>query len=227
MCSTPFGITEVGIGSYPKARRRWRVLNAFRHHRGGHKIASTARMSDSRAQRLSASQRWASRLARTSGLLRHVLNAFRHHRGGHIPSPDDDPGDVECSTPFGITEVGIWLTMLLAYLSRVLNAFRHHRGGHLAGGWPCLLSHWCSTPFGITEVGIIALMPQGSNEECAQRLSASQRWASALVARAACSSGVLNAFRHHRGGHKRARVGSSVLMLCSTPFGITEVGIAW
>ena len=37
-CSTPFGITEVGIDS---ARRPWLrcqiVLNAFRHHRGGHR----------------------------------------------------------------------------------------------------------------------------------------------------------------------------------------------
>ena len=32
-CSTPFGITEVGTAARrPDARRRFRVLNAFRHH---------------------------------------------------------------------------------------------------------------------------------------------------------------------------------------------------
>ena len=60
-CSTPFGITEVGM---PASIARFRdfadVLNAFRHHRGGH----VARL-DQTDQRLQ------------------VLNAFRHHRGGH------------------------------------------------------------------------------------------------------------------------------------------------
>ena len=37
LCSTPFGITEVGMLSLPGgAAALTRVLNAFRHHRGGH-----------------------------------------------------------------------------------------------------------------------------------------------------------------------------------------------
>ena len=61
----------------------------------------------------------------------------------------------------------------------------------------------------------------------AQRLSASQRWASCsfcLVRRH--RQIVLNAFRHHRGGHPAPPAHSAALSVCSTPFGITEVGIA-
>ncbi len=60
----------------------------------------------------------------------------------------------------------------------------------------------CSTPFGITEVG---MSHQG-------------------VGRAA-DVGVLNAFRHHRGGHSVIQLTYLALTGCSTPFGITEVGI--
>src|SRR5208337_3485773 len=61
-CSTPFGITEVGIDVVQGALRlRVVVLNAFRHHRGGHWGPVDAHL------RCSA-----------------VLNAFRHHRGGHL-----------------------------------------------------------------------------------------------------------------------------------------------
>ena len=60
-CSTPFGITEVGIAATSVVAIRSRVLNAFRHHRGGHAIGATSPCFFVRAQRLSASQRWASR----------------------------------------------------------------------------------------------------------------------------------------------------------------------
>jgi len=36
MCSTPFGITEVGIHHLWPDPFGLTVLNAFRHHRGGH-----------------------------------------------------------------------------------------------------------------------------------------------------------------------------------------------
>jgi len=60
-CSTPFGITEVGIQARDVTpRNRSAVLNAFRHHRGGHQFPKPL-----------------------VPLLYGVLNAFRHHRGGH------------------------------------------------------------------------------------------------------------------------------------------------
>jgi len=84
MCSTPFGITEVGIAARPRRRRLVSVLNAFRHHRGGH---------PGRPGLQSA--------------VRFVLNAFRHHRGGHGTILFSQPTFQKCSTPFGITEVGM------------------------------------------------------------------------------------------------------------------------
>ena len=110
-----------------------RVLNAFRHHRGGHDLVSILcrqaehwcstpfgitevgmRMPPSRfrpiwrAQRLSASQRW----------------AFKQKDG-------KERRYAKCSTPFGITEVG-------------MNWFGVDQEGR----------DLCSTPFGITEVGM-------------------------------------------------------------------------
>ena len=208
------------------------VLNAFRHHRGGHQYKGEP-------------YRWSMA----------VLNAFRHHRGGHAGLPRTHPRGQECSTPFGITEVGICVFHLkYPAILDVLNAFRHHRGGHSSRSDHRERDHspTCSTPFGITEVGIVLLVVMRMDAYCAQRLSASQRWAlSAALCRAsflpACStpfgitevgifydrrelSGldpVLNAFRHHRGGHNRDVAGSTPAprQSCSTPFGITEVGI--
>jgi len=83
----------------------------------------------------------------------------------------------------------------------------------------------CSTPFGITEVGMMASAMNTPWIESAQRLSASQRWALVRSAHRASDSLVLNAFRHHRGGHVACIAIVPVLRRCSTPFGITEVGI--
>jgi len=109
----------------------------------------------------------------------------------------------------------------------VLNAFRHHRGGHF---WTferkpiiCL----CSTPFGITEVGIPPMpLNRSSTLMCSTPFGITEvgiplplpPW---LVVE------VLNAFRHHRGGHPpRQNVDRARRAECSTPFGITEVGIS-
>jgi len=181
------------------------VLNAFRHHRGGHAASSALAACINCAQRLSASQRWAfDQRDHHGGRVHVVLNAFRHHRGGHDCSlgSHQKPG------------------------STVLNAFRHHRGGHFANSiiatfefgaqrlsasqrWACaqepgevLEVAWCSTPFGITEVGIWCQQCHSLSIARAQRLSASQRWAFSRAP-------------FQRRSHK-----------CSTPFGITEVGIA-
>jgi len=106
----------------------------------------------------------------------------------------------------------------------------------------------CSTPFGITEVGGLSLAFEGGSEQGAQRLSASQRWAGLTMCRKRRSTGcaqrlsasqrwadaghdgatrlvgVLNAFRHHRGGRGAVGTYPFTLQKCSTPFGITEVG---
>jgi len=155
-----------------------------------------------------------------------VLNAFRHHRGGHNVDVNGPTIPGRCSTPFGITEVGMRRA-----------AARQER------------AKGCSTPFGITEVGIAASDFTPRESRRAQRLSASQRWAYPARSRRELLNMVLNAFRHHRGGHDhcahgpqrrpvvlnafrhhrgghngstKERRGSRV---CSTPFGITEVGM--
>ena len=61
---------------------------------------------------------------------------------------------------------------------------------------------WCSTPFGITEGGIRLGCPGF-----------------------AVFGPVLNAFRHHRGGHARRIGATAQTSRCSTPFGITEGGM--
>ena len=82
-CSTPFGITEVGTRRTGRHGRTGRVLNAFRHHRGRHGHLNAGRETESR-----------------------VLNAFRHHRGRHPSAWPCSTTSLRCSTPFGITEVG-------------------------------------------------------------------------------------------------------------------------
>ncbi len=106
-CSTPFGITEVGISYSTTSISGSGVLNAFRHHRGGH----------------------AARFSGLGGFLG-VLNAFRHHRGGHHLMVVD-------STLWGsaqrLSASQRWASgrrRLTVWLEGVLNAFRHHRGGH-------------------------------------------------------------------------------------------------
>ena len=108
-CSTPFGITEVGTSAWQRERRYKRMG----------------------AQRLSASQRSAHFSPFEELRVFRVLNAFRHHRGRHNAIPPPAIGfRVGCSTPFGITEVGTGRIGL----DRIENI-------------------GCSTPFGITEVG--------------------------------------------------------------------------
>ncbi len=77
-------------------------------------------------------------------------------------------------------------------------------------GYKSLFSHptQCSTPFGITEVGTRRPPSRSAHDPCAQRLSASQRWAPTRSRSPPLRPGVLNAFRHHRGGHStRCRPG--------------------
>ena len=130
----------------------------------------------------------------------------------------------------------------------MLNAFRHHRGRHAGSAGAVSDSGMCSTPFGITEVGTRLIRNRRRGRGCAQRLSASQRSAPSRLTLPRDKSHVLNAFRHHRGRHgphrHQDRSSRSVLnafrhhrgrhlpegdsnlsgAMCSTPFGITEVG---
>ena len=230
------------------------VLNAFRHHRGRHRTAgvrttasagaqrlsasprwshpasSARRFDESSAQRLSASPKWCTAIAdRRWRCRQRVLNAFRHHRSGHgFAGRRVRSAMSECSTPFGITEV-VTAAIPRSWTSDVRcstpfgiteAALRRY---DLAAAADCL----CSTPFGITEVGT----------------TRSERRPRDLRR-------VLNAFRHHRSGHTgttacRSGVGlcaqrlsasqrsapcarssdSALERMCSTPFGITEVGI--
>ena len=206
---------------------------------------------------------------------RPVLNAFRHHRGGHTSTTVTLPTGSMCSTPFGITEVGIHggrgaisrprlvlnafrhhrgghnASTEMAPAGTVLNAFRHHRGGHQEVPFPRSASAKVLNAFRHHRGGhTLPPAPIKTCWPCAQRLSASQRWASHGASRTGLGSNVLNAFRHHRGGHGSSplcsapRVGAQRLSasqrwasppactsgtfapMCSTPFGITEVGIS-
>jgi len=157
LCSTPFGITEVGIRpAVGTGSGLFRAQRLSASQRWACVSRSPGNRGDSRAQRLSASQRWAYLGAQPVPRDVTVLNAFRHHRGGHTHNRSSHESDLY-----------------------VLNAFRHHRGGHKLA--------WLITP-----------------ASCgAQRLSASQRWASGRPQPQGQALSVLNAFRHHRGGHIR------------------------
>src|SRR5208337_2157053 len=84
-CSTPFGITEVGIGvtcSCPVDGIV--VLNAFRHHRGGHTRCATENFGTHSVLNAFRHHRGGHHQDdRGRSTARQVLNAFRHHRGGH------------------------------------------------------------------------------------------------------------------------------------------------
>ena len=136
---------------------------------------------------------------------RKVLNAFRHHGGGHGGETSGNPVcSSGCSTPFGITEVGI--------------VHEPHRPGG---------NQMCSTPFGITEVGMRYPGGDGPDRhECSTPFGITEV---GIAGRRSCGGSlllVLNAFRHHRGGHRSDRNKGGDGTMCSTPFGITEVGMA-
>ena len=186
------------------------MLNAFRHHRGRHHVSAPC----------------------VSASCTDVLNAFRHHRGRHLrhrchgsaprigaqrlsasqrwacaraSHADSGPHDV-CSTPFGITEVGT-LAARRECVTRMAGAQR------LSASQRSALRH--------------------ANGDCparrrgAQRLSASQRSARGLVTSARWPfHGAQRLSASQRSARRPARQFRSYEIRCSTPFGITEVGIA-
>ncbi len=106
-CSTPFGIKEDFTGGELIFHRgKLIVLNAFRHQRGFHPVATLAGSSArSCAQRLSASKRISRGHDDIHVHRREVLNAFRHQRGFHEKITFFwQGGRFKCSTPFGIKE---------------------------------------------------------------------------------------------------------------------------
>ena len=183
VCSTPFGITEVGtVVRHVLFVAHQVVLNAFRHHRGRHPPVNSP------------------------GPVRvDVLNAFRHHRGRHrVTPPSAKPfacaqrlSASQRSAPSrrATTFAGWPSAQRLSASQRSARSrprsIRPRREGaqRLSASQRSAprrkhrtdMSSECSTPFGITEVGT----PLARKRPVHQR------------------RGVLNAFRHHRGRHAR------------------------
>ena len=226
------------------------MLNAFRHHRGGHKVCESDNHEYSGK---SCSTPFGITEVGTPGLMlcfgaisepcstpfgitevgtrgdrtlpgeigscELVLNAFRHHRGqlgtmSQVSACSVNP-DRACAQRLSASQR--WAHSVSAndgFLSCASgcccapNAFSaHHRGGHafipdLSSGTYAPFS-MCSTPFGITEVGTTSPLAYSINPFV-----------------------VLNAFRHHRGGHfvpdRPGRAYSGQRSVCSTPFGIKQ-----
>ena len=178
------------------------VLNAFRHHRGRHPPHPSAH-----------------------SRLRYVLNAFRHHRGRHPAGPPGWPCRRTCSTPFGITEVGTtgWDDDGTGGTGaqRLSASQRSARGRVVKKERP----RPCAQRLSASQRSAQYIRGPASRPAVrAQRLSASQRSALPHRARRGDLVRVLNAFRHHRGRHSRVAKILPAFALCSTPFGITEVG---
>ena len=102
-----------------------------------------------------------------------------------------------CSTPFGIRGLCTRELFEVARDELVLNAFRHQRSLHCLTGRNKAQSAMCSTPFGIRGLCTPSSRPPARSHPGAQRLSASEVSAPAIVE--------LAAIREYK---------------CSTPFGI-------
>ena len=184
-----------------------------------------------RAQRLSASQRSASRAAGNARVT-----------------------TVTCSTPFGITEVGMSASGASAVPAspgaQRLSASQRWAYAYLVAGtsdnswgaqrlsasqrWACRIARtgstrrvMCSTPFGITEVGIQSwqIGMRMTRQQCSTPFGITEVGMRSPDRRIGRAQTVLNAFRHHRGGHASRPEAERRHVGCSTPFGITEVGM--
>ncbi len=201
MCSTPLGIKEAGMGSTRGSNRQM--------------CSTPLGIKEAGMAGLRSARRWPA-----------VLNAVGHQRGGHSQAlAADFDGCIVCSTPLGIKEAGIpcgrqprpassgaqrrWASKRRAYRANfrsrhaisVLNAVGHQRGGHpgrLGGMLPCTVLNAVGHQRG-GHFGRPLLRPPW---HCAQR-----RWAS-----------------KRRASQTPPRYGLPVL--CSTPLGIKEAGIA-
>ena len=134
----------------------------------------------------------------------------------------------ECSTPYGITAEVTPGTLDRAPPPDVLNALRHHGGGHLTSSGKGSFSPFgaqrltasrrrshsglrsdarkkdrCSTPYGITAEVTSSMRSRAWLMLGAQRLTASRRRSLSLRKSGLAGGDVLNALRHHGGGHPK------------------------
>ncbi len=181
-CSTPFGITEVGIPPlHHVASANRRCSTPFGITEVG--IPSTS----------------------CAGTICGVLNAFRHHRGGHMSATETQAREEWCSTPFGITEVGITgLWCSLAHVPHVLNAFRHHRGGHLTGFRGACASPGAQRLSASQRWAFPRRLRQVRRPPVLNAFRHHRGGHAGDGGADRSSASVLNAFRHHRGGHLSA-----------------------
>ena len=227
-CSTPYGITAEVTPGVARPRRPPKVLNAFRHHGGGHIESESSCVASSRCSTPYGitAEVTRGRPGRASDRAS-VLNALRHHGGGHPRAESVRRAyDAGCSTPYGITaEVTASQLPSLAQLGacstpygitaevtlnvpsesrlalQVLNALRHHGGGHGYRGTATAGPRGCSTPYGITAEVTPAYTWPATRRRSAQRLTASRRRSPQDLRDVGRHVHVLNALRHHGGGH--------------------------
>ena len=246
MCSTPFGINgRITRHDSALPHKLDRVLNAFRHQRKDHldgvhrclnpelvlnafrhqrkdhitideasallgmcstpfgingritPYSSPASERSRSAQRLSASTEGSQGLL-GGHLGNHVvLNAFRHQRKDHELKPWILLVRAQCSTPFGIN-----------------GRLTFDRDFFLEG------IYLCSTPFGINGRITSSSGGRASGGTSAQRLSASTEGSLAGLLAVDGERDVLNALRHQRKDHSLKPAGFTIIIQCSTPFGI-------
>ena len=82
----------------------------------------------------------------------------------------------------------------------------------------------CSTPFGITEVGTQRRRPGRPSGQVLNAFRHHRGRHTDNHDETGREAEVLNAFRHHRGRHATIQCKTETGIVCSTPFGITEVG---
>ena len=179
------------------------MLNALRHHGGGHGswfAWGTCAQRCSTPYGITAEVTAGERVRIGGGS---VLNALRHHGGGHtVPRPPSSSrrpvlnalrhhggGHRENHRRSGDVE-------------RVLNALRHHGGGHNDIGRGCGERHQCSTPYGITaEVTLRATRERVNSFKCSTPYGITAEVTLCAQLRVVELRSVLNALRHHGGGH--------------------------
>ncbi len=158
------------------ARRRARVLNAFRHHWNLHR----------RVNRRAASAGGCSTPFGIIGIF-----TLQESLAG-INSTQ------KCSTPFGI--IGIFTLIFSAFLPNilVLNAFRHHWNLHARPGILTRLAQlMCSTPFGIIGIFTRAVCYALARHIVLNAFRHHWNLHRRRDVDSRAASSVLNAFRHH------------------------------
>ncbi len=227
-CSTPFGINEVRTSQQHRSHvcrpGAQRLSASTKYALQGIRCSSTRQAS---AQRLSASTKYALCLppfsrqhvlwcstpfginevrtcdgGRYADNFRHVLNAFRHQRSTHQVIRFERHRRYPVLNAFRHQRSTHAIALPpFARSPVVLNAFRHQRSTHGEGVPERVPEVACSTPFGINEVRTPSWMMSPGCSSCAQRLSASTKYARVVAGYWPVYGAVLNAFRHQRSTH--------------------------